>query len=106
VPRRLSYSAVAILTALADGHRYGFDIIDRTGLKSANVYPTLGKLEDDGLVSSSWEAPRLARAEKRPPRRYYVLRPAGREALAAALDQFRALERGGRRSLRLGRSRS
>lgn len=52
---RLSRSAVHVLHALAHGARYGFDIIDRTGLSSATVYPTLGKLEDAGLIASTWE---------------------------------------------------
>jgi len=88
---RLPYSAVAILQALAQGRRYGFDIIDATGLTSATVYPTLGKLEDAGFVSSAWEAHATALKSKRPPRRYYELRAAGRRALADSLERFRAL---------------
>jgi DNA-binding PadR family transcriptional regulator len=90
--KRLSYSTVAVLHALANGHRYGFDIIDRTGLPSATVYPTLGKLEDAGLVTSAWEAASTAHRAKRQPRKYYELRPAGKRALADALAQFRALQ--------------
>ena len=88
---RLPYSAVAILQALAQGRRHGFDIIDYTGLTSATVYPTLGKLEDAGLVSSAWEAHAIALKSKRPPRRYYELRAAGRRALSENLERFRAL---------------
>jgi PadR family transcriptional regulator PadR len=90
---RLSQAAVEVLHALAHGHRHGFDIIATTGLSSASVYPTLGKLEDAGFVTSSWEPVALAREDKRPPRRYYELRPAGRQALADALDRYRALQR-------------
>ena len=89
--RRLAYSAVAILHALANGHRHGFDIIDSTGLTSATVYPTLGKLEDAGFVTSAWEPVMTAQKAKRPPRRYYELRPAGKRALAESLERFRAL---------------
>src|SRR5262245_47320033 len=88
---RLPYSAVAILQALAQGRRYGFDIIDHTGLTSATVYPTLGKLEDAGFVSSAWEAHATALKSKRPPRRYYELRAAGRRALRENLERFRTL---------------
>jgi PadR family transcriptional regulator PadR len=88
---RLSYSAVAILQAVARGHRHGFDIIDLTGLQSATVYPTLGKLEDAGYVASSWEAQATAQKAKRPPRRYYEVRPAGKRALAENLERFRLL---------------
>src|ERR1041385_1786820 len=90
--RRLAYAAVAVLRALAGGLAYGFEIIDATGLPSASVYPTLGKLEDAGFVTSSWEAAAEAQKAKRPPRRYYELRPAGRKALDEALDGLRALQ--------------
>ena len=89
---RLSHAAVAVLHALASGHRHGFDIIAAAGLSSASVYPTLGKLEDAGFVTSTWEPVATARDEKRPPRRYYELRPAGRKALAAELDRYKALQ--------------
>ena len=91
--RRLSQSAVAVLHALATGHRHGFDIIATSGLTSASVYPTLGKLEDAGLVTSTWESVVAARAEKRPPRRNYELRPAGKKALAEELERYKALQR-------------
>lgn len=94
MPRqRLSRTAIAILHALANGHRHGFHIIDFTGISSASIYPTLGRLEDDGLVASNWEPAEAARAEKRPPRRNYELRPAGRLALAEELERYRALQK-------------
>jgi len=40
-----------VLQALADGHRYGFDVIDHTGLPSGTVYPALAMLTRKGLVS-------------------------------------------------------
>jgi len=79
--RRLGTSTLAILRALDDGHSYGFDVMDATGLPGGTVYPALAKLEDHGLVSSRWEDPDLAHAEKRPPRRYYEVTPAGEERL-------------------------
>jgi PadR family transcriptional regulator, regulatory protein PadR len=90
--QRLSHCALAVLHALAHGETHGFDIIDRTGFGSSSVYPTLGKLEDAGLVSARWEPAGVARADKRPPRRYYELRPAGRKALDAELAHYRALQ--------------
>ena len=82
-----------MLHALANGHRHGFDIIAVSGLTSASVYPTLGKLEEAGLVTSTWESAVAARADKRPPRRNYELRPAGRKALAEELERYKALQR-------------
>ncbi len=79
--QRLSLSAIAVLRALAEGHRHGFDIIGDTGLGAATVYPTLGKLEDAGFVTSTWEDPATARRDKRPARR--VLHAAPRWAPGA-----------------------
>ena len=42
---RLSFGAVSILHAVADGSRFGFDIMSATGLTSGTVYPTLDRLE-------------------------------------------------------------
>jgi DNA-binding PadR family transcriptional regulator len=93
MPRRPGYATLAILNAIGNGYRHGFDIIDVTELPGGTVYPALGRLEDEGLVSSRWEDPKIAHQEGRPPRRYYELRPAGERYLADALRQFRQLER-------------
>lgn len=90
--RKPSLATVTVLQALSKGYRYGFDIIDATGLPSGTVYPILGRLEEDGLVTSSWEDPEAAHQEKRPPRRYYELTGAGVGVLERALERFRALE--------------
>jgi DNA-binding PadR family transcriptional regulator len=89
---RPGYATLAVLKALASGYRHGFDIIDVTGLPGGTVYPILGKLEDGGYVRSAWEDPRIAQADKRPPRRYYELREAGTRQLADLLRQFREIE--------------
>jgi PadR family transcriptional regulator, regulatory protein PadR len=89
----LSYSVAAILQALDHGYRYGFDIMDITGLPSGTVYPALRRLEDAALVTSKWEKHAVAQAEQRPPRKYYELTKAGREALAEALSRYRLPER-------------
>jgi PadR family transcriptional regulator, regulatory protein PadR len=89
--RALSLTAVTVLQALAGGSRYGFDIIDRTGLPSGTVYPALSRFERDGFVRSTWENAEAARDDKRPPRRYYQLTPQGRRALGAALERLRAI---------------
>jgi DNA-binding PadR family transcriptional regulator len=91
--RHLSNTSIAIMQAIAGGVRHGFDIIDVTGLPSGTVYPALGKLEDAGLVASHWEDSRIAQREKRPPRRYYELRPAGQTALADAVRRLRSLQK-------------
>jgi DNA-binding PadR family transcriptional regulator len=80
---------VAVLHAVASGHRFGFDIIEETGLTSGTVYPALDKLEDLGLLRSHWEDERVAQRDKRPARRYVALTAPGAAVLAAALQRHR-----------------
>jgi DNA-binding PadR family transcriptional regulator len=87
----LAFGQVSILHAIADGSRFGFDIMDATGFTSGTVYPALDKLESLGYVTSKWEDPRRARRDKRPPRRYFDLTNAGATALAAALTRYKNL---------------
>jgi PadR family transcriptional regulator, regulatory protein PadR len=89
--RRLSITAVCVLKAIADGYQYGFDVIDQTGLPSGTVYPALGRLERDGLVTSAWEDQQDAHAEGRPARRYYKLTAPGVKALTDDSTFYRAL---------------
>jgi PadR family transcriptional regulator PadR len=88
----LSFSATVILQALANGYRYGFDIMDITGLPSGTIYPALRRLEESGLVTSKWEKPAIAQQEMRPPRKYYELTRGGEGALAEAAKRYRLLE--------------
>ena len=88
----LSHSAAVILQALANGYQYGFDIMDITGLPSGTVYPALRRLEETGLIDSKWEKQLIAQRDGRPPRKYYVLTPDGKTALAEALKRYRLIE--------------
>lgn len=90
---RLGTAQVQVLEAVAGGVAHGFDVMDTTGLPSGTVYPALSKLEKAGLLRSTWESVRIAREEKRPPRRYYRVTPEGREVLAEALVRYRELAR-------------
>jgi DNA-binding PadR family transcriptional regulator len=90
--RRLGFAAVTVLHAITRGCEYGFDVIDQTGLPSGTVYPALSRLERDGYVRSDWEAPEAARAEKRPPRRYYRVTARGVRVLDEELKRYRALK--------------
>ena len=67
--RQLSYAAVSVLHAIADGVAYGFDVMDRTELPSGTVYPALSRLERDGYVKSHWEDPVKAHE------RFHALKP-------------------------------
>jgi len=88
----LSHSAAVILQALAGGYKYGFDIMDISGLPSGTVYPALRRLEETGLVDSKWEKEGIAQRDGRPPRKYYELTPDGKQALADALKRYRLIE--------------
>ena len=85
---RITYPTALVLVALSRGFRHGFDVIDVTGLPSGTVYPILRRLEDAGLLRSSWEPVATARAEQRPPRRYYQLTGAGGQTVRDALARF------------------
>jgi len=78
-----------VLQALACGHRYGFDVMDATGLPSGTVYPVLRRLEKESLVRADWEDAQTARDEQRPPRRYYELTGAGEALLITARARYR-----------------
>jgi len=89
----MGFATLQVLQAIASGYLYGFDIMDATSLPSGTVYPILNKLEDSGFVKSRWEDPRVARREKRPPRRSYEITGEGREALADTVQKYRQVER-------------
>ncbi len=88
----LSFAGAAILQALAHNYRYGFDIMDVTGLPSGTVYPALRRLEQAGFVVSKWEDEESARKDQRPARKYYELTKGGRETLSEAVGRYRGLE--------------
>ena len=90
---RLSHSAALILKALSLGYRFGFDIMEVTGLPSGTVYPALRRLERDELVESKWEPEEEATANQRPPRRYYEVTRRGNAAVLAATDRYPLLAR-------------
>ena len=87
----LSYGAVSILHAVAAGSRFGFDIMAATGLTSGTVYPTLDRLEQNGLLTSRWEDEAAAHAEGRPARRYFTLTHKGAAGLKDALARYKTL---------------
>ncbi|HZU28281.1 MAG TPA: PadR family transcriptional regulator [Bryobacteraceae bacterium] len=89
---KLTHTSALILQVISAGCRYGLDIMQNTGLPSGTVYPALRRLEQGGLVQSTWEKEREAFAEQRPARKYYRLTRAGEAALAKAVKRYRLLE--------------
>lgn len=88
-----SFAGVLILQALAQGYRFGFDIMQVTGLPSGTIYPALRRLESLDLVTSDWERDLDARKKGRPRRRYYTLTPAGRRELKESEARVQAVGR-------------
>src|SRR5262245_45603299 len=99
--KALSFGAVSILHAVATGSRFGFDVMEATGLTSGTVYPTLDRLEHQGLLRSRWEDEAAAHLEGRPARRYFHLTAAGVTTLEVALQKYRTLRPIDFRRLRL-----
>ncbi len=88
-----TYPTAAVLLAIRHGHRYGFDVMDATGLPDGTVYPLLRRLERRGVLEGVWEDEAVARAEQRPARRYYRITPIGEEAMGEVLERFPSLQR-------------
>jgi PadR family transcriptional regulator, regulatory protein PadR len=88
----LTYASTVILQAISNGYRYGFDIIDLTGVPGGTVYPALRRLEEAGYLASEWEKAAIAQSEPRPQRKYYEITRAGKEILAEATQRYRLLE--------------
>ncbi len=67
--------------------RYGYDLMKAAGLKSGTLYPMLGRLEDDRLVTSAWETPQQ---DGQRPRKYYRLTGEGIRVARLELAQVSA----------------
>jgi DNA-binding PadR family transcriptional regulator len=83
----LSLAAAIILRAVSDGHCYGFEIMEVTGLPSGTIYPALRRLEEAKLICSNREATGRSAAEG-PPRKYFRITAQGNAALEAASNRY------------------
>ena len=80
-----------LLSILADGESYGYAILQRIETLSGGelewqdgtLYPVLHRMENEGLISSSW---RIAENGRR--RKYYAITAKGREVLEAERRQW------------------
>ena len=88
---KLTFATGLVLQAIERGYRYGFDIMDASGLPDGTVYPALRRLEAAGCLVSAWEDEARARREKRPSRRYYEITAVGQDVLATARERYRGL---------------
>ncbi len=89
---KLTHTSALILQTIGAGYRYGFDVMEATGLPSGTVYPALRRLEQLGLIHSTWEKESKALAEQRPARKYYKLTAAGEKTLTKAVERYPLLQ--------------
>jgi len=83
-----------VLSILADGESYGYEIIQKVReLSGGNIewsdgmlYPVLHRLEREGLVKSEWKESETGRERK-----YYLLSSDGRKALKTERQQWLAV---------------
>jgi PadR family transcriptional regulator len=66
-----------VLSILGQGEAYGYLIIKRVRELSGMLYPVLHRLEERGLIESTWRE-----SEKGRRRKYYRLKDAGRRELS------------------------
>ena len=85
---KLTHTSALILQTISAGCRYGFDVMEATGLPSGTVYPALRRLEQLALIQSKWESQRQAATEQRPARKYYKLTSDGEHALGRAMRRY------------------
>jgi PadR family transcriptional regulator PadR len=79
------------LTLVEARESYGYEIVERLtamGLEVSTglIYPVLTRLERDGLVTT-----RTAPSPDGPPRKYFAITPAGRDARDYASEQWRVV---------------
>ena len=80
---------LSMLRIVADEESYGYVIAKRLEdagfgrIKGGTLYPILGRLEADGLVTSSWRE-----GDGGPGRKYFAITPDGRAALDDRADRW------------------
>ncbi|MHB1004804.1 MAG: PadR family transcriptional regulator [Chloroflexota bacterium] len=79
-----------VLALLAGRERYGYELVqalsqvDGMLVTEGTVYPILGRLKRENMVTTEWRESRGG-----PPRKYYRLTPAGEHSLADFRIQWR-----------------
>ena len=78
-----------VLALLREQERYGFDLVKALGARDGmvtsegTIYPLLGRLRREGLVSTTWQE-----SPAGPPRRYYRLTAKGGRALSEFVQEW------------------
>lgn len=88
---------LGILALLAEGRRYGFEIIEELkgkthgylDLKEGTLYPALHRLEKQGLLEAEWVIQATGA-----PRKYYSITPEGLRSLEGARAEWKLMVSG------------
>lgn len=81
---------LCILSILARGKRYGYDIVqalaiaDGLVIKEGTIYPLLSRLKQEGLVDAEWQP-----SPQGPQRKYYALTDRGQRRLVGMRAEWR-----------------
>ena len=81
--------SLLVLRVLGDGPTYGYAVaaeLEERGIgkvKGGTLYPLLGRLETDGLITSRWEP-----GDGGPGRKYFELTTQGRDHLEAERERW------------------
>jgi PadR family transcriptional regulator, regulatory protein PadR len=81
--------SLCVLALVAEGETYGYAVAQRLegaglgAVKGGTLYPVLARLEQDGLLESSWRE-----GQGGPGRKFFAITPAGREALRERTDAW------------------
>lgn len=91
-PLRKGLLELAVLKVISGRDVYVADILTKLASTEfatgeGTLYPLLSKLRREGLVAYEW-----AESAAGPPRKYYSLTPAGKEAMGAMTDYFKTLQ--------------
>lgn len=88
---RVTRATVAVAHDIATnpGRHWGYNIHQRTGIKTGVITPILIRMRNAGWLDAHDEDP-TERAPDRPPRRYYTLTDTGRRELANLLARAAA----------------
>jgi PadR family transcriptional regulator PadR len=82
---RHARTVLVLLLERSDDVVYGFEMMQRSGLRSGTIYPLLARMELNGFVHGAWEDVDAAEVG-RPRRRLYRLTAMG-TSLARELEQ-------------------
>lgn len=83
---------LAILKCLHQKSHYGYSIVrtisegSEIELTEGTIYPILGRLAKDEMVTSEW-----VESKQGPPRKYYSLTPKGKEVYDTLIGEFERL---------------